>query len=309
MNADQLAQIVEAIQGLQVEAAAAGGNKKVSAFSSAIPTEWLVWKKHFQTVAQINGWNDLRQRREAIAAMEGKAGSLTKDIVAEPAGEEDFNINNLLTNMEARFLPLQETDLAVSQFETARQDHEETVVQWATRCRSLYERAYPDNNIKDRIFIRKFILGLADKDIVMRVHEQNPQTYQAASEQAQQMMASKQLVAASFANRRNDGGMHAIQGGKPHLKCFFCNGDHVQRDCSHYLEAQKKAKGELKERPKGEQKPPRRFFCRQNPKAGLNSMEAADDGDGDINEEVFEEELVGYCEDDDADQTPDGGNL
>ncbi len=62
MDANQLAQIVQAIQGLQVGAAVAGGNKKVSAFSSAIPTEWLVWKKHFQTVAQINGWNDLRQR-------------------------------------------------------------------------------------------------------------------------------------------------------------------------------------------------------------------------------------------------------
>ncbi len=166
------------------------------------------------------------------------------------------------------------------------------------------------NNINDRIPIRKFVLGLADKDIVMRVHEQNPQTYQAASEQAQQKTASKQLVAASFANRRNDGGMHAIHGGKPDLKCFFCNGDHVQKDCDLYLEAQKKAKGEARERPKGDPKqPPRRFFRRRNPKAGLNSLEVQDDADGDVYEEVFEEELVGYCGDDDADPAPDGGNL
>lgn len=240
-----------------LNAARGGGARKVSTYTEATPGTWLVWRKHFRTVATINNWADLRQRREAAASMDGQAGKLVRDIEIEPilpAGAPAFTIDNLLTAYENQFMPPQESDLAISAFESATQMADETPILWAARCKELYVRAYPAGGPNDRALINRFNLGLADRDVATYVHEQRPLTFDAASTAAQQKTASKQFLTAQWrggGRGQNRGGVGGINGidnrwseGGP--RCWFCQKKgHGQKNCTSYRTAaqaaQKKA--------------------------------------------------------------------
>jgi hypothetical protein len=84
----QLAQILAAVQQQQPQVAAAGaplheraGSTRLKAFSSTDAVEWMSWKTHYLEVCEINAWPNIRQVREARAAMAEKAARHTTDVV------------------------------------------------------------------------------------------------------------------------------------------------------------------------------------------------------------------------------------
>ena len=243
---------VQALVGAITTAMGGRGGRKVSSYTEATPSSWLVWKKHFRTVAEINEWGDLRQRREAAAAMEGQAGRLVRDIEVNPAAG-GRNIDQLLTLYENQFMPASESDLAIAAFEAASQSPEETPILWAARCRELFQRAYPAGGLDDRALINRFTVGLADREVALYVHEDAPATYNAASEAAQRKTASKQFIQAQWKNTGvGRKGFHSIgiegsNGGQevakkrnnPNIVCHFCKGrGHIQRNCPEYKQSQ-----------------------------------------------------------------------
>lgn len=154
-----------------------------------------------------------------------------------------------------------ESDLAIAAFESAVQDAKETPILWGARAKELYTRAYPLQNVNDRVCINRFVVGLKDKEVAMYVHEQRPQTFEEANTQAQAKTASKQFLQSQWQGRGADhGGRGAhisnIDGKKGNnagnrtFGCWFC-GDpaHMRKDCPDY----KKTSKELRDKRKAAQ--------------------------------------------------------
>lgn len=215
-------------------------SRKVSTFSSAVGTDWLVWKRNFVTTATINQWGDLRRRREIAASMEGLAARAVEDIPFE--GDEwdvDATYEDLLTRYEERFMPPAESELSLVSFETAAQNDEESTLQWSARCRELYRRAYPNGNPGDRQLINRFILGLKDPQVREYTWDQRPANYTDAVTAANNKTASKAVLAATSSKR----GVHSINALKvSDGKCFFCEQPgHMQVECPGWLWAKQEA--------------------------------------------------------------------
>ena len=187
-----------------------GGRKKLSIFTSAKDHEWRGWRENFAIVAEINDWNDLRQRQEAAAAMEGAAKRAVSDINHTAPGT---TINRLLDAYEARFITQASSDMARVTFIKAKQKNEETILQWHTRTRELFVRAYPNQVIDtSRTLIDQFILGLHNPKIIEHVWDRRPATFSAALEEASNKVASLAVIA-----NRSHAGSTGASGGV-HIK-------------------------------------------------------------------------------------------
>ncbi len=199
LQEDQLARLLAAVRG--------GGGKKVSPFSTARPSDWLSFKRHFINVGGINHWNDPRCRRELAASMEGEAARLTRDLDVMSPDYGDWE--DLLAAFEAKFVPPVESDLAASAFETAVQEEHETPTLWAARLTELFMHAYPadaDNialeAVNARIKIHRFTAGLRDPDVARYVHEQRALEFDDAVAAAQARTASNQFMMAQWGGAR-----------------------------------------------------------------------------------------------------------
>jgi hypothetical protein len=186
MDQAQLQQLLQVIR-------VGGGGHKTSKFSSAEGTEWRIWRRNFEQTIQINAWANERCQRECAAGMESTAAEFTSDI---PSFVQGRDINIMLDLYETRFLPAAAGQLAAAQFQTAAQMDGEMIAVWHARLRTIYERAFPGENIQNsRLLINKFVLKLSDTDIRQWTHRANPETYNAAMTAASNEAASKSILA------------------------------------------------------------------------------------------------------------------
>lgn len=239
MNADQLQNLINAVAPGGGDG---GGRRKLTIFSSGTPTEWRTWRRNFQTIATINQWDDERCRREAAAAMEGNAALAIQDIDHEATAD----IETLLNEYQARFIPEAAGKLARAEFNAANQKPTETIIQWHTRLRELFCRAYPNREIDDdEAAIDQFVNHLLDTSIQSFVLDQGPITYADALNMAQSKLANQLILKKSGENRGNinqmgEGQINQISrfgtrttGPKSgSVKCWYCQQEgHIQTDC------------------------------------------------------------------------------
>ena len=171
------------------------GYKKITAFSSGDGIEYLTWKDNFTLAAEINGWNNDRQCREAKANIEGAAARMISDIPHIVLGQ---TVVQLLALYEARFLPAAAGDMARVQFRTACQKEAESILQWHTRVRELFTRSYPAEPLEASVQLRdQFILGLSESKIKEYTWDSHPATFAAALANASSKSASNTVMAAS----------------------------------------------------------------------------------------------------------------
>lgn len=239
MDAAQLAQLLAAVNINR-------STKRLTVFSTGDDVEWKTWRANFTIVAQINNWNDERQRQEAAAAMEGAAKRAVSDVDYELMD----NVTALLDAFEARFVTTAASDLARVTFLNSKQSAGETVLQWHTRIRDLFVRAYPGQAINiARTLIDQFILGLSEAKVVEFVWDRRPATFAEALEQANNKMASLAVLA----NRRNprtdagtvqvktEPGLHMVGSYSPQDgQCWFCKqAGHQRNSCPMLTEAKR----------------------------------------------------------------------
>jgi hypothetical protein len=224
MNDAQLQQLIGVIR------AGGGGGHKTTKFSSAEGTEWRIWRRNFEQTLLINGWNNERCQRECAAGMESTAAEFTSDIPGFVAGRD---IQVLLNLYEARFLPAAAGQLAAAQFQTAAQMDGEQIAVWHSRLRTIFERAFPGENIQEsRLLINKFVLKLSDSNIRQWTHRANPATYNDAMTAASNEAASQSILAheAGGGGKSNitinafGGGVNAFggNGGQTRGACHGC---------------------------------------------------------------------------------------
>ena len=236
--------------------------------------DWLSFKRHFITISNLCGYNDQQKRYALAGAMDGNAALATRDIDvdAQVAGWPP-TIDNVMALFEARFLPASASKLAQAHFDNARQGPNETILNYHSRMRSLYNQAWPQA-ADDLLLIRRFIFGLRKRELRMQAMRSGPATYAEALEVAQDEISVQQLVKGAELGAAALGGGAMEIGAMDSPKqpqgagkgtCHFCgrNG-HWRRECNLL----KKAKEHLDKRGKGNQPNPNkkwRFGGKNNP--------------------------------------------
>ena len=151
-----------------------GGKRKVTEFQSGTGPDWLAWKESFRQTVLINQWGDLRARRELKAAMTGMAGKVTRDIIPEQAD----TLQILAQRMEERFLPEGAGIAARTEFDQMTQLASESLLEWHSRVRDTFMRAFPAVNIQNDYRARdKFALGIRDRNLQWEVYREDAQTF------------------------------------------------------------------------------------------------------------------------------------
>jgi hypothetical protein len=108
----------------------------------------------------------------------------------------------------------------------------EQIAVWHARMRTIFERAFPDEDIQNsRLLINKFVLKLSDSDIRQWTHRANPDTYKAAMTDASNEAAVKYILAQEAgASGKNNVAINPFggRGGS----CFGCGSyDHQIATC------------------------------------------------------------------------------
>ena len=188
-------------QLLQNVAPRPASEKRLPAFSSGNPTDWLSWRSTFLRIAELKQWNDDMRRSQILAAMEGLACRQvqTIDVDAGPMTWQE-----ILVAYGNRFLPPAAGKLAREEFANAKQVDGESITAWHTRISELFLRAYPGNNVEtDITLLDRFVLGLANKEVMSRTFDGEYHTMTEALQIATTKMANVKRVEAAI---RADGG-------------------------------------------------------------------------------------------------------
>ena len=91
------------------------------------------------------------------------------------------DVNALLTLYENRFCTQESTDLAKSEFRNSYQSDDESILSWHGRCRDLFKRAFPHQNVDDYAqgenLRDHFCKRLANREICQQVLMNRPATW------------------------------------------------------------------------------------------------------------------------------------
>ena len=193
MNEDQFQQLLNTVGPRPAS------EKKLPAFSSANPTDWLSWRQTFLNIAELKQWNAAMRRSQIIAAMEGLACRQVASIDTAA-----MNWQEVLIAYGNRFLPPAAGKLAREEFSSAQQTTGESITAWHTRITELFQRAYPANDVEtDPMLIERFVLGLANKEVLSRTFDTETATMTVALQVATTKQANVKRVETAI---RNSGG-------------------------------------------------------------------------------------------------------
>lgn len=272
--------------------AAAAMTRKITAFQSGDVSEWRTWRKNFTSAMTITGWNDQRQRLEASTAMEGEAGKVVRDIDAAAVA----TIAALLDQYEARFVPAAAGQYARAEFVSSEQRSDETILQWHSRARELFQRAYPARLAMDgdQQLIDQFVHNILDQVVKGYVLDQAPATFMAALNNAQSKVGNQNIMGRGKKNG-NPPVVNAVAGppraakpDKDKRECWHCGrAGHLKAEC-YKLKNEEKRKGGAK--PQGGKVKGKGKDRNFGKKKKFNQMGGEEEEDGDDEEEDDEEE-------------------
>jgi hypothetical protein len=198
-------------------------------------------------IAQIAGWPDLRRRQELYASMSGTAARVVADIPLEHPTIVPWTATEMEAAYQGRFVTQEASDTARAEFSKSTQLPEESLLEWHSRNRDLFLRAYPGANINldpgGQILRDRFTEGLDQAVVKEYTYDQRPTTYEHCLKYAQAKQATIMLMKGGKSAR----GVHAVgmssdsEKNVPSSKgCYFCGSlEHFQRQCPTLDKARK----------------------------------------------------------------------
>jgi hypothetical protein len=153
----------------------------------------MSWKTHYLEVWEINAWPNIRQVREARAAMAEKAAQHTADVVpvyvADLAANPPVQITtwqDLIARYQEKFMLAAAGMYSRAEYNIAKQISSEDVRGWHARLPNLYNRTYPGEEVDNNLpLIEKFVRQLINKEVGKFVFERDPATFAGALALAQ----------------------------------------------------------------------------------------------------------------------------
>ena len=178
------------------------GSTKLEPFKSLDPNEWQAWRDHFETICAMCKWDKKTARMKLAASVQGEAHLMIRHIDTAADGDAItgtvYPVKDLLDEYETCFVPESGTKYAHNEFLNAKQRDDEPLLQWHSRLRRIYMRAYPDRSATDaeadRGLVSKFIEGMADSKIVDRMGILDPTSYADALQAASSLVGHRVIV-------------------------------------------------------------------------------------------------------------------
>ena len=193
MDQAQFNQFMENMRGMRIR------TRRPDPFTSGEGHEWILWRENYQAIVLLNGWDDDahldRSKNECLVSITGEAKRRIQGIQPAGAGE---TLAQFLDRIQLRYLPPAASQFAKSEYDACVQLPGEEIITYHSRLRVLYVRAHPALAAaleQSTMLIRKFTLGLANTAIKTYVLDNNPQTFAAALEHAQNKAATEATVA------------------------------------------------------------------------------------------------------------------
>ena len=140
---------------------------RVTPLSSTSGNTWLRHLEHFNTIAEINGWDALRQKRQLKVSLVGDAADRIRTSDPNNAAQ---NFAEFATELGSKFVSAVDSQVARTLFFEAKQKSSETVADWHTRLLGLHQRAFAvrPNRDTDEDLRHVFGAGLKDHAVLVR---------------------------------------------------------------------------------------------------------------------------------------------
>ena len=226
-----------------------GGRRKAPTLTTVDATSWETFERRFRIVGFSNNWNNERMCAELASGMAGDASEAVAGIPYQNVGFEA-----LVAQYRAIFVPPSASEMAISEFDTCRQKSDETLLQWHSRVRVLYTRAYPQDLQwqTSANLIKQFCRGVRRYALLHHLLTNRPANYAMALTTAQNYLASLQLLPARAKDTLGLNAMEAgaTDDGSAGPSCWGCGGPHVLRNCPQPGRATGRGRGAPGGRPK-----------------------------------------------------------
>ena len=188
----------------------------ISKFSSGDPVQWDAFVKNFNNWVTLLPAETTRAQKKAylLTHLEGTAAVKAADIYGYVA-DNGKTLQNTLDDLTKLFAPAASGDLAMSLYHSAKQQQSESVESWHTRLKSLYKRAFPEDDANaSRHLVSAFVQGLYHQAYKPAVLLKRPQTYPDALRVTQEVIAALSINDPRLALDAAGGNLAAVPG--PH---------------------------------------------------------------------------------------------
>ena len=236
---------------------------KLKHFSSSDPLDWDIFLRNFRCYIGLleTAPNDKRKKGLLLCHLEGQAAQKAADFY-DYLDDNTKTCDDLIKDLTQVFSPAASGDLAHGIWQHCRQEQNETIETWHTRCKMLYKRAFPDDTPDTSLhLIRHFIEFLFHPEYRPNVMLKRPQTYSAALKAAQEVVAAvsvnnpklmreaaggpfqpeiKQEVQAIGPYRPPSPAARRPVTPPPGITCHYCNKPgHVVKECDELTRAKR----------------------------------------------------------------------
>jgi len=217
-----------------------GLNVKVRVLSETSPAAWIRWRRYFEALGIKHNWSDERKNIELPLAMDGEAAAITACIPYRGRNHDE-----VMKDYEGKFITRAGSELAQTEFRLIRQQSDQSLGLFWSKCREAFERAYPTADLSkgERLedICRAFCWGLTNEEITIYVWDRRPHTsYEQVLTLAQEKMST--VLAQAEARRNQRKGIHNLEE-RPNIgavtnnddsgvTCYVCEQKgHISTDC------------------------------------------------------------------------------
>ena len=221
------------------------------------PIQYTSFKKCFKRVVRLNDWDDTTSVLKLATCIRDNAGRTIDHLKFS-----DFNnLDQAFEAIDKVYLNPAGIEFYKATFKQAVRNPQETLIQWHTRCRELYLRAYPEDDEfdQDPDLKDKFVLQIRDRTLSTQLKASDGYdkwTFTDVLTRAQRIHGSALIVHHAYGGRAvnqesiqsldqiintpqdKQPSLNAISTPKPgfsrkQLKCYHCGKDgHVVNECS-----------------------------------------------------------------------------
>ena len=193
---------------------------KLGELSETLPRAWKTFRMRADEAKRLNQWTDADAKSQVKIALRGEAAALAQDILVgdDPAvrvgglplpGAKTYEA--YMAEMQTRFVPLMESQIARSKFSCLKQEPGETLAGWHVRCKDEYVIAKPYGNPEtDEDCRDQFVNNIIDPLIATYVADQNPRLYSQALVIAQAKQGNMMQIRLAARKRMGGGRLSAI---------------------------------------------------------------------------------------------------
>ena len=136
------------------------------------------WIDQFESIAEINHWNDEQKLMWLKVRLTGRALMAYKKF---PTTARD-SFKHAVKALQERFEPESRRDLYLAEFQTRRKRKTESWPDFGEDLRALVDKAYPtlDDEARQQLVLQRYLSQLDNEQVAFSVKQRKPRTIEAA---------------------------------------------------------------------------------------------------------------------------------